>query len=166
MPEWDGDERRHSGELRQVRAELSTVRDALVHVAEGMESFVSTEEIDSRIDYERRQRNKIGGVIAAGVFVAILSILVNVVQLRDLQARSVRNRAANKVAAEFTKSAVNCIVYSLNVHREANEFAHHRLAEGEKISYDEPAELMPPPATPELRASCDTLNQFLKGGRP
>jgi hypothetical protein len=164
MPEWDGNERRQS-ELSSVRAELSTVRDALVHVAEGMESFVSTDEIDRRIEYERRQRTKLTAVIGIGVLVAIVSTFVSIAQLNDLHRRSVANRVANRQSAEFTRAAVNCILYSLNEHRQANEFAHKTIANGIHIDYNEPVALMPKPSSPELSASCDTLNRLV-GGKP
>lgn len=165
MPDdWDGNERRH-GEMSQVRAELSTVRDALVHVAEGMESFVSTDEIDRRIAYERRQRNKLTAVIGVGVLVAVLSTFVSIAQLNDLHKRSIRNRQANAQAQEFTRAAINCILFSLNEHRQANEFAHKTLANGIHTPYNEPPDLMPRPASPEVAKSCDTLNHLL-GGHP
>lgn len=164
MADWDGRERRRD-DLTQVRTELSTVRDALVHVAEGMESFVSTDEIDRRIDYERRQRNKLSTIIGVGVLVAILSTFVSIAQLNDLHRRSVRNRQANQQAQEFTRAAINCILDSLNQHRLANEYAHRTLAGGLHTHYDEPPELMPHPSTPEVAMSCDTLNRLLGGHR-
>ena len=160
MPDWDGRERRRD-DLTQVRAELSTVRDALVHVAEGMESFVSTDEIDRRISYERRQRNKLSTIIGIGVLVAVLSTFVSIAQLRDLHDRSVRNRNANRIAQQITIDAVSCIIHSLNQHRDANEFAHQLLAKKIGAPYDEPPELHPPVEEPSQAMSCDRLNAAL-----
>lgn len=156
--EWDGNERRTAIPMER---KLDAVERALVHVAEGMESFVSSDEIDRRIAYEQRQRNKMFAIIGVGVLVAVLSTFVSIAQLRDLHNRSVRNRAANAAGAQLTISAVNCILYSLNEHRQANEFAHRTLAAGVHVPYNEPAELMPPASTEDLRQSCDVLRRFL-----
>lgn len=164
MPDYVGPERRRTNlELDEVNAKLASVERALFHVAEGMESFVSTDEIDARIGYERSQRNKLLGVMGVGIVVVVASLGVNIAQLRDLHDRSVANRSKNSAAAAVTINAVDCILASLTIHREANEFAHHAIVSGLKVPYDEPKELVPPELTPRLAGACDAFNRALAG---
>lgn len=167
MAEWDGTERR-SDELSGVKAELSTVREALILVSRGMESFVSTEEIDRRIAYEERQRRKMSGVLGLGILVAIMSIGLNIAQVQDLHHRAIINRESNKTAQKVTVDAVNCILHSLHQHRDANEYAHQLIASSlaHPAPYREPADLVPGPEEDAVKTSCTELSRLLQAGVP
>jgi len=164
---WDGEERRKvpTDNLTGVRAELNAVKTALLDVANGLTQVAPRAEVEAMVNTERRARARFQAAIAVGVVVAILSIFVSIAQLRDLHNRSVRNRAASRMAAELTYNAVNCILSSLNLHREANEFAHREVAAKLKIPYDEPEQLIPPKTSDELKQSCMKFNESL-GRKP
>lgn len=163
---WDGEERR-ADPTAEMKGELRSVREALLAVAQGMETFVSSDEIDKRLKEERRGRARLQIILLVGIIVVMLSVFVSLVQLRDLSERAARSRSINRYSQQLTLTAVNCILHNLSLHRHANEFAHQSLAEHHGVEYNEPHELLPPSETEEEKTSCKRLAEALQqNGRP
>lgn len=147
---WDGKER------RVVDARFEAAMD-------------DVKMLDQNVGSLRRDMKLFNKLVGLVTVIVILLIATTIAQLNDLHNRSIVNRTANRAAQVITINAVNCILHSLHQHREANEYAHQLIAQqgvAHPIPYTEPPELVPPPESDAVKASCTELDKLLKDGLP
>lgn len=118
-------------------------------------------ELQDNVTGLRRDMVLFNRLVGLVTVIVLLLVATTIAQLNDLHHRSVNNRAANQTAQRITIDAVNCILLNLHQHREANEFAHRKLATAAGLDYNEPSELIPQQVADAVLQSCDHLSQEL-----